>query len=230
MQHLKNYELIIFDCDGTLADSEMAHNKVMVERLHSLGLTHYTIELCMEKYMGRAISDITASVEKEYSVIFPSNELEISQTRFLELLPDHLRLDNTTKPLLDKLEKACYKMAVGSNGTRNNVLNTIKAANFESYFPEDRIFTYEMVKKPKPSPDLYLHVCDVFKTHPQNAIVIEDTVAGAMAGIEANIDTVGYIGLSHRENQAERLKQIGCKQIIHSMIELETLIYNKVAA
>jgi beta-phosphoglucomutase-like phosphatase (HAD superfamily) len=41
---IKNYELIIFDCDGTLADSEMAHNTVLMQQLHAMGLTEYTIE------------------------------------------------------------------------------------------------------------------------------------------------------------------------------------------
>lgn len=225
MQHNKNYDLIIFDCDGTLADSEMAHNTVLLERLHSLGLTHYTVQLCMEKYMGRAITDIIESIESEYSVRFPHNDKEISQERYRELLPIHLRLDHTTRPLLERLKYQGQKMAVGSNGTRDNVLETIKAAGFDEFFPEDFIFTFEMVENPKPAPDLYLHVCEAMHTDPQNAIVLEDTVAGAMAGVAANIDTIGYVGLSHRENQAERLSMIGCKHVIQTMGELDKILY-----
>ncbi len=230
MQHNKNYDLIIFDCDGTLADSEMAHNTVLVERLHSLGLMHYTVEMCMEKYMGRAISDIMESIEKEYSVRFPSNDKEISQARYRELLPHHIRLDDTTRSLLQRLKQQGQKMAVGSNGTRDNVLETIKAAGFDEFFPDDFIFTFEMVKNPKPAPDLYLHVCEAMHTNPQNAVVLEDTVAGATAGIAANIDTIGYIGLSHKENQAERLSMIGCKQIIQTMGELDQILYSQSVA
>jgi len=82
-----------------------------------------------------------------------------------------------------------------------------------------------MVENPKPAPDLYLHVCDAMHVKPESAIVIEDTIAGAMAGIAANIDTVGYIGLTHRDNQAERLKGIGCDFIIENMKDLGEIVY-----
>ena len=229
MQQNTNYELIIFDCDGTLADSEIAHNTVLMEQLHNLGLTDYTLEKCMETYMGRAISDIIESVETNYSVRFPKN-LDKAEAHYRELLPNVIRLDPTCEPLLKKLHDQGQKMAVGSNGTRDNVIETIKAAGFDIYFPEDRIFTFEMVKNPKPAPDLYLHVCDAMHVAPRHAVVIEDTVAGGMAGIAAGIDTIGYVGLTHRDNQAERLDAIGCKQVIQTMGDLENILYTQSAA
>jgi beta-phosphoglucomutase-like phosphatase (HAD superfamily) len=117
------------------------------------------------------------------------------------------------------------KIAVGSNGTRENVIETLKAAGLKEFFPDDFIFTFEMVKNPKPAPDLYLHVCEAMHVAPRHAVVIEDTVAGAMAGIAADIDTIGYVGLTHRENQAQRLSAIGCKQVINSMGDLENIFY-----
>lgn len=230
MQNTSKYNLIIFDCDGTLADSELAHNTVLMEQLHDMGLTHYTTELCMETYMGRAISDIIESVEKQYSVRFPHGHQAAAEERYKELLPQHIRLDPTTRPLLEELKAQGQKMAVGSNGTRDNVIETIRAAGFAEFFPEDRIFTFEAVKNPKPAPDLYLHVCEAMHTNPRHAVVIEDTVAGAMAGLAAKIDTIGYVGLSHRENQAERLSMIGVETIIESMAELSTIVMNKTAA
>ena len=60
--------------------------------------------------------------------------------------------------------------------------------------------------------------------------MIEDTVTGAMAGIAAGIDTIGYVGLSHRKGQEQRLKDIGCISVIESMNELSEILSNKVAA
>ena len=219
-----NYELIIFDCDGTLADSEIAHNTVLMEQLHNLGLTEYTLEKCMETYMGRAITDIIESVETNYSVRFPKDPHK-AEAHYRDILPNVIRIDPTCEPLLKKLHDQGVKMAVGSNGTNDNVIETIRAAGFDIYFPEDRIFTFEMVENPKPSPDLYLHVCEAMHVAPRHAVVIEDTVAGATAGIAAGIDTIGYTGLTHRDNQAERLNAIGCKQVIETMRELETILY-----
>lgn len=230
MHKITNYDLIIFDCDGTLADSEIAHNTVLLEQLHNLGLTEYTMEKCMETYMGRAITDIVESIETKYSVRFPDHHWKANQDRYRQLLPDNIRLDPTCRPLLEKLHMAGQKMAVGSNGTRDNVLETIKAAGFDEFFPPEFIFTFEDVENPKPAPDLYLHICDAMHVAPRHAVVIEDTVAGATAGIAGHIDTVGYVGLSHRQNQQERLESIGCKAVIQSMGDLETIIGLKLQA
>jgi HAD superfamily hydrolase (TIGR01509 family) len=226
MNNISNYELIIFDCDGTLADSEMAHNTVLMKQLHAMGLTEYTIEKTMETFMGHAVTDIVEKIETTHDVRFPNNHIHSNQAVFREILPNHIRLDSTTRPLLEKLHMAGQKMAVGSNGTRDNVIETIRAAGMKEFFPDEFIFTFEDVKYPKPAPDLYLHVCDAMHTKPADAIVIEDTVAGAMAGIAANIDTVGYVGLSHRDNQVERLQAIDCKWVIESMDELESILFS----
>lgn len=219
------YDLIIFDCDGTLADSEIAHNRVLMEQLHAMGLSEYTMEKTMETFMGRAVTDIIETVETHHNVRFPEGHMANNQEKFKTILPDHIRMDKTTKPLLQKLHMAGVKIAVGSNGTRTNVIETLNAAALKEFFPDEFIFTFEMVENPKPSPDLYLHVCEAMHVSPKNAVVIEDTVAGATAGIAANIDTIGYIGLTHRENQAERLSMIGCSHIISSMNELDEILY-----
>jgi HAD superfamily hydrolase (TIGR01509 family) len=225
MQNISKYDLIIFDCDGTLVDSEMAHNKVLLEQLHALGLTEYTPEKTMETFAGRAITDIVERVEKEHSVRFPDHHWEKNQALYKEILPNYMRLDPTCRPLLEKLKEVGQKMAVGSNGTRDNVLGTIRAAGFDEFFPDEFIFTFEMVRNPKPAPDLYLHVCEAMHATPDKAIVIEDTVPGALAGLAANIDTVGYTGLSHRDGQFDRLKAIDCTHVITAMGDLDAIIY-----
>jgi HAD superfamily hydrolase (TIGR01509 family) len=224
MSNISNYDLIIFDCDGTLADSEMAHNTVLLNQLHAMGLTEYTIEKTMETFMGHAVTDIVDKVETNHDVRFPENHIHNNQAAFRDILPDHIRLDVTCRPLLEKLHMAGQKIAVGSNGTRDNVIETLRAAGMKEFFPDEFIFTFEDVKYPKPAPDLYLHVCKAMHVAPRHAVVIEDTVAGAMAGIAANIDTVGYVGLSHRDNQAQRLQAIDCKWVIESMGDLEPIL------
>lgn len=224
MHKNKNYDLIIFDCDGTLADSELAHNTVMMEQLHGLGLTEYTMEKTMESFMGYAITDIMEKIEKDHSVRFEEGSEKKRQAKFMELLPSHIRMDETTRPFIKQLHLDGMKIAVGSNGVRFNVIETLKAAQLKEFFPDDFIFTFEDVRRPKPSPDLYLHVCDVMHVKPENAIVVEDTVTGAMAGVAANIDTVGYTGLAHHDNMAQRLSDIGCKFIINSMGDLDEIL------
>jgi HAD superfamily hydrolase (TIGR01509 family) len=224
--NLKEYSLVIFDCDGTLADSEIAHNQVLCDQLHDIGLFEYTAEKCMEMFMGRAITDIIDDVETRHNVRFPNNP-QLAHDKYRDIMPTVLRLDPTCRPVLEALRANRMKMAVGSNGTRVNVLETIKAAGFDEFFPPENIFTFENVENPKPAPDLYLHICEVMHTHPSHALVVEDTVPGAMAGLSGKIDTVGYVGLTHRKGQAERLKDINCHYVIKEMGELADIVYPK---
>ena len=225
MNTTSQYPLIIFDCDGTLVDTEIAHSTVMSQQLKDLGLPEFTPEKCMETFMGKAITDIIEWIETHHSVRLTVDHMKEANAIYKEIMGDYIRLDNTTRPLLEKLKASGQKMAVGSNGTRANVLATIKAIGFDEFFPADRIFTFEDVKNPKPSPDLYLHICDVMHVNPRHAVVVEDTVPGATAGISGEIDTIGYVGLSHRTGQAQRLQDIGCKHVIESMAEFEEILF-----
>ena len=225
MTDLSSYDLIIFDCDGTLADTELAHSAVMSRFLVSQGLTEYTPEKCMDTFMGKALPDIMDILETNHSVRITIDEAQGMNADYGRILKDYIKIDPATRPLLEKLHGRGQKMAVGSNGVRPNVIANIKAADFELFFPEDRIFTFEDVENPKPAPDLYLHICDVMHVKPENAVVIEDTVPGALAGIGGNIDTIGFTGLCHRAGQAERLREIGCKHVISSMEEFEEILY-----
>lgn len=105
--HVKslNYNLIIFDCDGTLADSEIAHNTVLMRQLHAMGLMEYTTEKTMEMFMGHAVPDIVEKIETTHDIRFPENHIKDNQQVFRDILPDYIRLDPTCRPLLQKLHE-----------------------------------------------------------------------------------------------------------------------------
>ena len=220
MTDKKTYSLIIFDCDGTLADTEPACNKVLSDSLMDLGLTDYTPEKCMDTFIGTALPAIMDMVTDKYGTVFPDDYIERDSAKIIDMLETHMTLDPTTDGVLKALFESDIKIAVGSNGMRQTVLGTLNAAKYDQYFSEDRVFTFSDVARPKPAPDLYLHVCSQMGVDPQETLVIEDTVKGAMGGINANIDVVGYTGLTHRESVGDRLRVAGCKYMTQSMAEL----------
>jgi HAD superfamily hydrolase (TIGR01509 family) len=219
------YDLIIFDCDGTLTDTEMAHCHVMMRFLERSGLSGFTPEKCMEIFMGKAWPDICDILEMQYDLSPTIKDAHEMSADYRENLADYIRIDPTTTPLLQRLKAEGRKMAIGSNGGRDNVLANVIAGKFDEFFADDRVFTFEDVQNPKPRPDLYLHICEVMHTAPNRAVVIEDTVTGAMAGINAGIDTIGYTGLCHHEGQKDRLESIGCKHVINTMADFERILY-----
>lgn len=218
------YSLVIFDCDGTLADTEPAHNQAISEELIAMGLTEYTPEKCTDTFIGTAIPAIMKLIEDKHGVKFADDFIENHIDHAISLLADNMSLDPTTPAVLRTLYDSPIKIAVGSNGNKRTVLSILKQAGFDQFFPDEHVFTFEDVARPKPAPDLYLHVCSQMGVNPEHAIVIEDTVKGAMGGINANIDTIGYVGLTHRENIADRLSIAGCKKVMKSMQELLSIL------
>lgn len=216
----KQYDLIIFDCDGTLADSEPAHNETLSQQLRGIGLSQYTPEYCMHSFMGTALPDILKMIEQQHGIKIPDHFLEDNIRITSEKLEEHMVLEATTTPMLQALQDMGYKMAVGSNGSREIVLEILKVAGFDKFFPPEYVFTFEDVPFPKPAPDLYLHAAAKMGSTPEKSLVIEDTVKGSLGGINAKIDTIGYVGLSHRENQAPRLLETGCLFVMDKMAEL----------
>lgn len=219
------YSLVIFDCDGTLADTEPAYNKALSDGLIKLGLKDYTPEKCMDVFIGTAIPGIIEMIKEKYDIEFPDRFSDTMVDQVTGMLDTYMTLDPTTDSTLKKLFESDIKIAVGSNGQRKAVLAILKQAGFDRYFLEQQVFTFEDVASPKPAPDLYLHVCSQMGIDPDKALVIEDTVKGAMGGINANIDVVGYTGLTHRSTDIDdRLRVAGCKYMIKSMGELLNIV------
>ena len=163
---------------------------------------------------------------RQLCITFPDGFIERNIDLIIDMLKTHMTLDPTTDSMLKTLFESEMKIAVGSNGQRRTVLATLKQAGYDRYFPETHVFTFENVARPKPAPDLYLHVCSQMGVDPENALVIEDTVKGAMGGINANIDVVGYTGLTHRAGDIDdRLRVAGCKYMIQSMDQLQSIVF-----
>lgn len=201
-------------------DTEPVHNRVLSDELMSLGLSAYTPKKCEDVFLGTALDAICAMVEDVEDITLPADFKDRVIDHTVKSMENGIALEDSTRGVLEILAQSRIKMAVGSNGNPPAVLASLKAAGFDKYFPDENVYTFKDVARPKPAPDLYLHICDRFGVDPGDALVVEDTVKGAMAGINANIDTVGYTGLTHRDNQAERLRIIGCKYNIKTMSDL----------
>lgn len=215
------HELIIFDCDGTLVDSEHLYNSITAELLNEIGYAEYTPELCLELFAGQSWSTIRASLEARHNEKMPDDIIE----RYIHIANTRMNHDFDAVPHADIILKTfsqTHKICIASNGERGNVIKSLEITDLFKHFDETRIFTKIQVAKPKPAPDLFLFACDNMQTTPQNALIIEDSPAGVVAARAANIDVLGFVGTAHNKNkQAAALKNAGAEIIIEELIHIE---------
>lgn len=190
------FDLVIFDCDGTLADSENLNNQAMLDVLHEDGFTQYDMAYALKHWLGTTVSDSVRQIEIETGKKVSGDAVARYMTRVHTLHQKHL------KPVAGAahLVGACAqrgKICVASNGERNNVLQSLTLTGLMPFFTPETVFTKIQVEKPKPYPDLFLFAAEKMGAAPAHCLVVEDSVAGVIAGRAAGMTVWGFTGTNH---------------------------------
>ena len=179
---------MIFDCDGTLVDSEPLTNRLIAEMINELNISIDT-STCLELFAGKTLGHITTFI-KEQGVQIDDDAFEISyRERCFALFNEELKAIPGVEDLLKGLN---VPYCVASNAPKKKMEITLPATGLAKYFSEDRIFSAYEVQKWKPEPALFLHAASRMNVLPSKCIVIEDTWSGAMGAMNAQIDVLGY--------------------------------------
>ena len=212
--------LIIFDCDGTLTDSESVNNRALLEVLHEEGFTHYTLEHAYAHWVGTTVSSICLAIQTETGRRVPPDILP----RYIARVAALQKTDLVAVPGAPELVRAAqshFKICVASNGERGNVIASLAQIGLIPPFDEETIFTKTQVKNPKPFPDLFLYAAERMGAAPEKCLVIEDSVAGVAAGVAAGMTVFGFSGSSHSpEKAATYLKKAGAARVFPSLIHI----------
>jgi len=184
---MKKYDLIIFDCDGTLIDSEPLTCEVISGMLGGMDISASTQE-CIDLFAGKTIGHILRYIEDHGVKVDPDEFEQDYRQRSFQIFDERLKPVEGVIPFLESLE---VDFCVASNGPQIKMARTLPASGLNKYFV-DNIYSAYDVQVWKPEPDLFLHVCKERHCSPQRAIVIEDSWSGAMAAINAGIDVWIY--------------------------------------
>lgn len=213
-------ELIIFDCDGTLSDSEFAHNSAIADLLAELGYPHYTATYCLDHFAGKGIEAVIARIEQNENIRLPQHFVSRYMEMFIKKIPTEVKEVAHAVQSVEMLSKK-YKVCVASNGERENVIESLKALELYEHFRDDRIFTKDQVARGKPAPDLFLFAATQKKATPESTLVIEDSVTGVNAGVAAGMRTIGITAASHNPAVAtQMLKEAGAERVFASWPEV----------
>lgn len=205
-------ELIIFDCDGTLVDSEFTNNKAFSDYVIEQGLPKYTVDYCLTHFVGTSLPDNVKVIERENNITFPSDYMERYIDRVQELSPEHTEIIPGAMDAVGVLVQR-YKACVASNGERLNVVSSLHACGYGDVFADSHIYTKSQVANPKPAPDLFLYAAQEMGVLPERTVVIEDSVSGVRAGHAAGMHVIAFMPHGDAE-QGQRLIEAGAQVIM----------------
>jgi HAD superfamily hydrolase (TIGR01509 family) len=213
-------DLIIFDCDGVLVDSEVISCRAHAEVLSRHGYP-INAEQVFQRFLGRSTRQANLEIEAELGRSLPDDyhaqlqdELFRAFEADLEAVPHIARaLDAITQPV-----------CVASSGSQQRMRVSLGRAGLYDRFAPN-IFSASQVAKGKPAPDLFLFAAAQMKVPPGRCLVIEDSIAGIAGALAAGMTVLGFHGGSHcRPGYAEELRAAGTHITFGDMRQLPALI------
>jgi HAD superfamily hydrolase (TIGR01509 family) len=213
-------DLVIFDCDGVLVDSEVIFARVLAECLIAVDFPT-TIDEAITLGFGKNRTTLSAAVTIQFGRALPDTFFETFATRSAsafehELLP---------MPGVDELLTALpVPRCVASNGRLDRVRQRLAMTGLLPFF-DPHVFSAIQVAHGKPAPDLFLFAADRLGAAPEDCIVVEDSIPGVEAAVAARMSVVGFCGGSHcPDNHAEQLIAAGCSRVFTKMPDLAAFL------
>ncbi|MFJ7969290.1 HAD family hydrolase [Streptomyces sp. NPDC096324] len=211
------YDLIIFDNDGVLVDSEPISNTLLAAYLTELG--HPTsYEDSLRDYMGSAMHRIHDLVLERTGRRLPDDFDDVFHARVFAAFERELKPVPGAGQVLEKLAADGVPYCVASSGSHERIRVGHRTTGLDRWFDEDRIFSSQDVGRGKPAPDLFLHAAERMGVRPERCAVVEDSPLGVQAANAAGMDVYGFTAMT----PADRLT--GATQLFADMGELADLL------
>ncbi|MEU9148204.1 HAD family hydrolase [Streptomyces sp. NPDC048349] len=195
------YDLVIFDNDGVLVDSEPLANSILAEYLSEIG--HPTsYEDSLRDYMGAAVHRVHDLVLERTGKRLPDDFDEALHTRTFAAFARELRPVPGVEEVLGALTAHGVGYCLASSGSHERIRVGHRAAGLDGWFEEEWIFSSEDVGQGKPAPDLFLHAARSMGVEPSRCVVVEDSTLGVQAARAAGMDVFAFTTML----PAERLR------------------------
>ncbi|WP_152360941.1 HAD family hydrolase [Microlunatus speluncae] len=206
---MARFELVIFDNDGVLVDSEPIANQVLADLLTGYGWPT-TFQDSVNTYLGGTLQHVRDLVEPQLGRPLPAD----FEDQYHERLFARIETELTAVPgVADALDRIDLPTCVASSGSHPRIERTLKTVGLYDRFA-GRIFSADDVTRGKPFPDLFLYAAEQSGSAPDRCVVIEDSPYGVAAGKAAGMTVIGYAGVT----PADRLQDADV--IIAAMTEL----------
>jgi len=198
---MNQVECVLFDCDGTLVDSEVLCSKAYVHMFKHVGIT-LSLEEVFKRFKGIKLYEIIEQINTEQGVSFPVSELEpIFRQEVARLFDAELQPIAGARELLAQMT---VPMCTVSNGPVSKMQHSLGLTGMLSYF-DDRLFSGYDIQRWKPDPAIVFHAAKQMQVPVERCILVDDSAAGAQAGIAAGIPVFYFCADPHNKPIAHPL-------------------------
>ncbi|MEV4232232.1 HAD family hydrolase [Streptomyces bobili] len=189
------YDLVVFDNDGVLVDSESISNRLLAAYLTELG--HPTsYEDSIRDYMGSAMHRIHDLVLERSGERLPADFDDVFHSRVFAAFERELRPVPGVTDVLEKLTADGVPYCVASSGSHERIRVGHRATGLDRWFEDTRIFSAQDVGRGKPAPDLFLYAAERMGVAPERCVVVEDSPLGVRAAVAAGMDVYGFTAMT----------------------------------
>jgi len=213
---MARFDLVIFDCDGVLVDSELIANRVFQTMLAELGV-EVSMEYLFEHFLGHSMTHCLTLVRELLGHELPADFEPRLRERTARAFESELQPVAGIVATLSELTLPC---CVASSGPHSKMRVSLGVTGLFERF-EGRIFSaHDVGNRGKPAPDVFLFAAERMGVRPERAVVIEDSVAGVTAAVAAGMTVFAYA----THTPEARLRAAGAHEIFYDMREVARLI------
>ena len=189
---MRTVDLVIFDCDGVIADSEVISATLLVRQLLPYGI-RVDADYVFRNFVGKSFPVVADIIGERFGVALPDTFVSDYRAALKEAFAESLQ---PTPGFLAVLAQLTCPACVATSSSAPRVAHTLEALGLTDHFGAD-VFTASQVANGKPAPDLFLFAARAMSTPPERCLVIEDSAAGIEAGLAAGMRVWRYVGASH---------------------------------
>ena len=180
---------VIFDCDGTLVDSEVLSIETLIGYASEYGL-RMDVDEAVRLFAGGRLDDAVTEMERRMQSSLPSNFIESFRLRQAEVFKS--RPITAVDGAVELLEKMRLPFCLASNAPQKKIALNLELTGLGRFFSNQHVFSAYDRQLFKPDPDLFLRAAEFLQTPPENCAVVEDTQFGIEAGLAAGMQVFAY--------------------------------------
>jgi HAD superfamily hydrolase (TIGR01509 family) len=219
---MSGFDLILFDCDGVLVDSEIIAAEVESKLLRDAGFDITAEDMCI-RFAGMDWKSILLAIEAEADIPVSATLIDKSEKLLDQKLAQRVKMIEGVPYALSKIQE---KRCICSNSSIPRLDLMLTKVGLKAHFGPHIYSAKDLgPDRTKPKPDVYLHGAKMFGVDPARCLVIEDSVHGVHAARAAGMRVIGFTGGSHTyPTHADRLTDAGAETVIARMVELPQMV------